>query len=256
MSNSSVRAPPRSFARYIAASASSTSREWSASSPGSASAMPIEALSRSSAPPARSGCAISRCSRSATPTASSTPPIDSHSTVNSSPPKRATVSSGRSIRWTRAATSRSTSSPAAWPRLSLIRLNLSTSRKYTAIACVRERCAIAWSSRSPKSARLGSPVSESYSASRSSSASMRLRSVTSMKAPKKRGSCWPSSPRTTVISSRIQMTRPSARLIRYSCTSASPELAHSASALITRSASSGWSSRSHRPPSEIQSSCA
>ena len=68
---------------------------------------------------------------------------------------------------------------------------------------------------------------------------MRLRSDTSRKTPKNSGGSSPWSPRTTVISSRIHTTRPSARLIRYSWTSASPELAHSASLLITRSASSG-----------------
>jgi hypothetical protein len=84
---------------------------------------------------------------------------------------------------------------------------------------------------------------------------MRLRSDTSRKTPKKSGSEPPSPPRTTVISSRIQITLPSARLMRYSCTSASPEAAHAASFVITRSASSGWSRRSHRPPSSIQCSC-
>ena len=43
----------------------------------------------------------------------------------------------------------------------------------------------------------------------------------------------------TVISSRIQTKRPSARLIRYSWTSASPDSAQSSSFEITRSASSG-----------------
>ena len=53
------------------------------------------ALRRSSAPPARSALRSGRCRRSAIATASSTPPTLSQRIVNSSPPKRATVSSGR-----------------------------------------------------------------------------------------------------------------------------------------------------------------
>jgi hypothetical protein len=68
---------------------------------------------------------------------------------------------------------------------------------------------------------------------------MRLRSDTSRKTPKNSGSESPSSPRTTVISSRIQITRPSERLMRYSCTSVSPVVAQSSSFASTRSASSG-----------------
>ena len=215
------------------------------------------ALSRSSAPPARSGCAISRCSRSATPTASSTPPIASHSTVNSSPPKRATVSSG--------------------PQHPLdarghLAEHLVAGDVAEAVVDplepvhVQEVHGDRLRARAVRD-RLVEPVTEERPVGQPGERvvqreplelglhALAVRDVHEG-AEEERLVLAVVGPATTVISSRIQMTRPSARLIRYSWTSASPELAHSASALITRSASSGWSSRSHRPPSEIQSSCA
>ncbi|MNG05824.1 hypothetical protein D3C84_890360 [compost metagenome] len=51
---------------------------------------------------------------------------------NSSPPKRAIMSSSRRVLRIRSATTLSNWSPAAWPRLSLIRLKWSMSRNITA----------------------------------------------------------------------------------------------------------------------------
>ena len=56
----------------------------------------------------------------------------SHSTMNSSPPKRATVSEGRIRLFSRSATRHSSRSPASWPRLSLTSLNRSRSRNRSA----------------------------------------------------------------------------------------------------------------------------
>ncbi len=58
----------------------------------------------------------------------------SSSTANSSPPSRAAVSAGRTARCTRRPTSASTSSPTAWPSVSLIALKSSRSRNSTAAA--------------------------------------------------------------------------------------------------------------------------
>ena len=100
--------------------------------------------------------------------------------VNSSPPRRAAVSSGRRQACMRLAVSTSSSSPALCPRLSLITLKLSRSRKSTAAAlCRRAARARACSSRSMNSARFGRPDSGSWNARYESCCSKALRSVMS-----------------------------------------------------------------------------
>ncbi|MCY1443729.1 hypothetical protein D9M71_601570 [compost metagenome] len=85
------------------------------------------------------------------------------STANSSPPRRATRSFSRSCARTRVATLTSTSSPAAWPWLSLMSLKLSLSRNSSAM-CSRYLLALrsVRLSRPSKKARLGKPVKLSW----------------------------------------------------------------------------------------------
>ena len=98
----------------------------------------------------------------------------SSSTTNSSPPKRATVSGAQTTPRSRTATWRSSSSPALWPRLSLTTLNRSRSSSSKAMwSRRRARAASACVSRSANRARLGSPVSTSWSARRSLSRACR-----------------------------------------------------------------------------------
>ena len=82
-------------------------------------------------------------------------------TANSSPPRRAGVSCGRTAPWIRSATCTSSSSPAACPQLSFTTLNRSRSRNRT--ACVRPIAAPSSVSprRSANSNRFGSRVSAS-----------------------------------------------------------------------------------------------
>ena len=86
------------------------------------------------------------------------PTVDSMSTANSSPPKRATVSPVAHRRRSRSATWTSSWSPAAWPRLSLTSLNPSRSRNSTATSSRAAAAPSASASRSRNSARLASPV--------------------------------------------------------------------------------------------------
>ena len=99
---------------------------------------------------------------------------------NSSPPKRATMSPGRRWARSRGATARSSSSPAWWPRLSLISLKWSRSRKRIPTGepetVARSSASL---SESTKLSRLGRPVSESWRAARVSRSSAALRSVMS-----------------------------------------------------------------------------
>ena len=145
-------------------------------------------------------------------------------TANSSPPNRAGVSAGRRVPPRRSPTATSSSSPAPWPRLSLIVLKSSRSRKSTASEKSRSplaRSSACWT-RSVKSARLASPVSESCSAWWRSCASSSFRVVmSSIKALKRTtpppcaaqivssmGNWWPS--RWTASSSmRRERMRPS-----------------------------------------------
>ena len=130
--------------------------------------------------PTRSGIASDSSTRSAVSAASWTSSMSSSRSANSSPPKRAAVSLARTLVARRFATSASTSSPAAWPRLSLIVLKSSRSRKTTAIPrCSRRLRAIAWRTRSANRARLASPVTGSWKAWCVSCSSKAWRSLTS-----------------------------------------------------------------------------
>src|SRR6185503_5160775 len=70
--------------------------------------------------------------RLATIAASSGPRTSSSSTVNSSPPMRNIMSASRTARRMRSAATRSSRSPASWPRLSFTRLKRSRSRNSSA----------------------------------------------------------------------------------------------------------------------------
>ena len=130
-SNSMRRPPPASLARYIAASASriSSSTSWSGSAE---SAMPMLAADIVSPCARWNGRPKMRSTRSATAIASCSSLMSSHRIANSSPPKRATVSWRRSEWRRRSATATISLSPAGWPRLSLMTLKRSRSRKSTA----------------------------------------------------------------------------------------------------------------------------
>ena len=108
------------------------------------------------------GAASVSCRRSATIEAPRTSSISSSSSVNSSPPWRATVSPGRSAASMRLATAISRRSPTMWPSESLTSLKRSRSQNSTAqqnsSSWRRERFRLSCR-RSRKSARLGSPVS-------------------------------------------------------------------------------------------------
>ena len=131
-------------------------------------------------------------SRSAT---TPSPPSEnefSESTTNSSPPSRPTVSQSRTEAERRAATARSSSSPASWPKVSFTFLKSSRSMKNTAMgspslrARPRSSCAF-WLTKK----RLGSPVSESWRAWWRSSA---VRSSTSSRAERRERTSWLNKP--------------------------------------------------------------
>ncbi len=83
--------------------------------------------------------------------------------MNSSPPKRATVSSPRTHSCRRRPTSASSWSPTSWPSESLITLKRSRSRNSSASRLFsRSECASATIRRSLIRARLGSPVRASW----------------------------------------------------------------------------------------------
>ena len=106
---------------------------------------------------------ISSTIRSASAATSSASCTFSTRIMNSSPPSRATKSPARATRLIREATSRSTSSPTAWPNVSLARLKSSRSTNSTARPTpLRRDRARARSSASPAAARLCSPVSASW----------------------------------------------------------------------------------------------
>ena len=87
------------------------------------------ALTKCSTPSIEKGWAKAAATRSAIAIASSSSARRSIRIPNSSPPKRATMSPGRRCARRRGATARSSASPAWWPRLSLISLKWSRSRK-------------------------------------------------------------------------------------------------------------------------------
>ena len=91
-SNTAWRPLPSALARYIATSASRSTVSGAASA--SASAMPIDASMNSSRSSISNGVRSVAWTRSATTDASCTSVTSSSSTVNSSPPRRATVSPG------------------------------------------------------------------------------------------------------------------------------------------------------------------
>ena len=94
--------------------------------------MPMLAEAYSSRPLSVIGSTSERCSRSATRHTSSGVAKSSMSTANSSPPRRASASPGRSCVCSRAAMATRNWSPTRWPRLSLTSLKPSRSMKSTA----------------------------------------------------------------------------------------------------------------------------
>ena len=133
-SNTSTRPRPSSLAWYIAASAS-RSNSSGRSSPDVANAMPTLAPTNISVPRTTIGRIdgreeplgdLDRHARARCRSGRS-----SHRIVNSSPPNRATVSPGRITASSVRATATSSSSPASWPRLSLMFLKRSRSRNAT-----------------------------------------------------------------------------------------------------------------------------
>ena len=97
--------------------------------------------------------------------AASTVGASSRRIANSSPPMRAAVSASRTLIRIRPATATSSSSPAAWPRLSFTALKSSRSRNRTASGPLPRRVRVRpCASRSRNSARFGRPVRESWNA--------------------------------------------------------------------------------------------
>jgi len=176
-------ARPRAFARYIAVSAFliSSSAVWP--SCGNIE-MPTDGVTEISRPSAFTGTSIaasSFCVASSTSARCSTP---GSSTMNSSPPKRATRSVERRLWMMRCATVCSSVSPIRWPSESLTRLKWSRSMNSSAsceslLRAPVMRC----SSVSMKLIRFGSCVSASWWARwwmRSCAASRSRRSRTSV----------------------------------------------------------------------------
>ena len=114
-------------------------------------------------PSRTNGRLISSATRSAIRRRSDRLMIRSSRITNSSPPKRAIVSPGRTAPVRRSAAATSSSSPARWPSESLMTLKSSMSANRTArrVLVSRRRSSASASVRS-KSARLGSPVSGSW----------------------------------------------------------------------------------------------
>ena len=139
LSNTSNRARPRSLARYIATSAS---RSISSGVPYGIwlVAMPMLTVTKTSCASIVKGVRKFCCTRSATARASSMS-VPSSSMVNSSPPRRATVSPGRSNDSSRRAVPIRSWSPVMWPSESFTTLNRSRSRKSTANTGASPRCA-------------------------------------------------------------------------------------------------------------------
>ena len=156
-----IRLRPSAFARYIAMSAFASNADTSLPSSGK-TAMPTLAVIFTPWPPS----CISSLTAARIFSANSCRPARSGTvstiTTNSSPPNRATRSLSRMQARTRRAISRSNWSPVGWPRVSLMDLKLSRSRKKTAKPLLL-RCALATAccKVTLKEARLGSPVSES-----------------------------------------------------------------------------------------------
>ena len=125
--------------------------------------MPMLALVVSSWPSTCRGGRSTSSSFCATRAAASAPLVPSSSTMNSSPPSRATVSLLRSVWTSRSATPLMIWSPVSRPSESLISLNRSRSTSITVSSWRARRArSIAWARRSWNSRRLGRPVSGSW----------------------------------------------------------------------------------------------
>ncbi len=246
-SKSSARSRPSSLARYMAVSASRR-RSPGVSSPW-AMLIPMLVVTTVDSAPSSTGRARARRMRSAAVRASMCRSMSPMTTTNSSPPRRATVSPGRTVRSSRRATSRSRSSPAPWPSESLTTLKRSRSRNSTPTErwWRDARCRASWR-RSSNRARLGRPVSSSWKARSSSCAATSTRSVTSR--------ALTTMPSTAGFSSRlvatISMCRhpPSVWATRASNTGDIPGVATTVGACsIRRSRSSGWTRSATGTPS-------
>ncbi len=166
-SKTSWRPFPAAFARYMAVSASRR-RSIGFSYAREPTAMPMLVVMSTSSPWMSKGSRRVWWILSATRVASVTSPSRSRTTPNSSPPRRATVSPGRTQSLSRRLMAMSSWSPARCPRLSLTRLKRSKSRKST--ANLRSRPERRARSRrrlrcSMKVERFGRPVSSSWVAS-------------------------------------------------------------------------------------------
>ena len=143
----------------------------------SPTAMPMEApivTVVSPSAPSLKGCLRASSSRSATSVGLVSGDRSPTSTTNSSPPRRPSVSTSRTTACRRVATPFSSSSPVAWPSVSLIVLKLSRSMKRAAtdVPWRVERASIC-STRSTIRVRFGSSVSGSWVAMNASSSSRR-----------------------------------------------------------------------------------
>ena len=156
-SNIDQRPPPACLARYIAASAS---RMRSAASACGSVAIAMPMLPPMNAWPSwnANGWASALSSRWATAIASSGPAMSSHTSTNSSPPKRAGISWRRTAPRRRSVTASRRRSPAWWPRLSLTTLKRSRSMNSTATPRpLRSMRSSALCRRFIRSRRLGRP---------------------------------------------------------------------------------------------------
>ncbi|MNQ86723.1 hypothetical protein D3C85_1019230 [compost metagenome] len=158
---------PESLARYRAMSAR-LSRSAGLAPWSGISAIPMLGVTCSRCPSSSMGSAsslrnLSAIMRTWRVISERLPSRPVSSTTNSSPPRRATVSSNRTLASRRAVTIFSTASPRGWPRESLMCLKWSRSRKSRAPR-ISWRCrrAICWVRRSVSRARLGRLVSGSW----------------------------------------------------------------------------------------------
>ena len=136
-SKTSMRRRPRSLARNMAASARRSSSSGSRS--GSAMARPPLAVTVNSWAPSCTGSSRHRSSAVARATALPSSGQPGSSTMISSPPNRATSSSGPAADRNRSATVMRSRSPAWWPSESLTTLNRSRSMRSTAKAGMSSR---------------------------------------------------------------------------------------------------------------------
>ena len=183
-SNTRWATPPACLAEYMARSARRNSSSAS-SAPGLARAIPMLADMRTicsrrwKARSAEATALVATSDAMVSARTASAPRRGSRIT-NSSPPRRATKSSGRSWSARRPATCWSSRSPREWPRESFTRLNPSRSTNSRATwSRVSEAAARAERRRSWNRPRLASPVSTSCEASSSSSLCAWIRSVMS-----------------------------------------------------------------------------